>query len=255
MQLTLVRNATLILEYAGQKILIDPYFAPKQTLPTYTGASKNPLVDLPMPTTKIVEDIDAVIVSHLHTDHFDEAAQDALDKDILLYCQPNDADTIRGKGFTQVKPIADAENLADITIARTAGHHGLGAVERLMGQVSGFVFTAPNEPTVYWAGDTVFCAEVREAIALHKPDIIITHSGGATWANPEKPDMRDPIIMDAQQTLAVHQLMPTAKIIATHMEALDHCVTTRQALRRVVDDAGLSSEQMLIPSDGQRLIF
>ncbi|MBE0691385.1 MAG: MBL fold metallo-hydrolase, partial [Anaerolineae bacterium] len=42
MIIQLVRNATLRLDYAGQRILIDPYFADKHTLPSFTGLSPNP---------------------------------------------------------------------------------------------------------------------------------------------------------------------------------------------------------------------
>jgi L-ascorbate metabolism protein UlaG (beta-lactamase superfamily) len=35
MRLQLIRNATLRLTYHGQLILIDPYLAPKHTLPSY----------------------------------------------------------------------------------------------------------------------------------------------------------------------------------------------------------------------------
>nr|MDJ0757268.1 MBL fold metallo-hydrolase [Ardenticatenaceae bacterium] len=80
MNLQLIRNATLRIKYAGQTILIDPYLANKHTLPSYAGKSKNPLVDLPLPAAEVVAGVDLVIVSHLHGDHFDQAAQDLLPK-------------------------------------------------------------------------------------------------------------------------------------------------------------------------------
>ncbi len=48
MRLQLIRSATLRLDYAGHHLLIDPYFAPKHSRPTYTGKSPNPLIDLPL---------------------------------------------------------------------------------------------------------------------------------------------------------------------------------------------------------------
>ena len=47
MQIQLIRNATLRFEYAHRSFIIDPYLAAKHTRPSYTGASPNPLVDLP----------------------------------------------------------------------------------------------------------------------------------------------------------------------------------------------------------------
>ena len=47
MKLQLFRNATLKLDYAGRTVLIDPYMAPRHSLPSLTGRSPNPMVDLP----------------------------------------------------------------------------------------------------------------------------------------------------------------------------------------------------------------
>ena len=42
MKLQLFRNATLKLDYAGHTVLIDPYLAPKHSLPSFTGRLLNP---------------------------------------------------------------------------------------------------------------------------------------------------------------------------------------------------------------------
>ena len=47
MQIQLIRNATLRFECAHRSFVIDPYLAAKHTRPSYTGASPNPLVELP----------------------------------------------------------------------------------------------------------------------------------------------------------------------------------------------------------------
>ncbi|MEO0561123.1 MAG: MBL fold metallo-hydrolase, partial [Chloroflexota bacterium] len=107
MQLTLVRNATLILDYAGTRILVDPYLAPRYAFPSFTGASQNPTVDLPLPVANITQGVDAVLITHLHTDHFDSYAQDAINKAMRVGCQPGDAAKIREMGFTAVAPVDD----------------------------------------------------------------------------------------------------------------------------------------------------
>lgn len=45
---------------------------------------------LPVPVTQLLN-VDAVILTHLHLDHFDETAKELLDKDIKLFVQ-NEAD-------------------------------------------------------------------------------------------------------------------------------------------------------------------
>ena len=182
MQLQLIRNATLKMTYAGQTFLIDPFFAPKLTLPSFANKSQNPLVDLPDTPESIINGVEMVLVSHLHGDHFDQSAKDILAKNIPLFCQPENAESIRADGFTNVIPVVDRVEWQGISITRVAGEHGEGAVLDLMGTVSGFVFQAESEPTVYWAGDTIWYEAIEQNIKTHQPDIIVTHSCGAVWA-------------------------------------------------------------------------
>jgi len=249
----LVRNATLRLDYAGQRILIDPYFADKHALPSYTGLSPNPLVGLPLLPEAILDGVQTVIVSHLHSDHFDTAAQSLVPKDLPLYCQPGDETIIREKGFLDVTPLADTVEHAGLSITRTSGHHGTGEVEGMMGHVSGFVFQAHGEPTLYWAGDTILCAEVRAAITTYQPDVIVTHSSGAKW--PDSAGERHLIVMNAEQTIETCLLAPDAVVVATHMEALDHATTSRAALRAQADDSDIDADHLRIPADGESLTF
>ena len=137
MQLRLIRNATMVLTYAGHTILTDPYFAPQFSLPTYAGRSLNPLVALPLTPETILTGVEKVIVSHRHSDHFDTVAQKLLPKTLALYCQPFDTQYIRAIGFVAVTPIDDVIDWDSMHITRVGGHHGLGRVEEQMGTVSG----------------------------------------------------------------------------------------------------------------------
>jgi len=251
MRLQLLRNATLKLTYAQQAILIDPDLAAKYSRPSFTGRSANPMVDLPLPLATITAGLSAIIVSHLHRDHFD--AVEALPATLPVVCQPGDEARIAERGFTHVLPLADDLFWDGIRLNRTDGEHGMGAVGRVMGAVSGFVFSAPGEPTLYWAGDTVNCPAVAATIAQYQPDIIVTHSCGATW--PDDTGVRQLIVMDAAQTIAVCRAASTSIIVATHMEALDHATVSRADLRAAATAAGIPSEQLVIPTDGEELVF
>ena len=250
MKIQLIRNATLRLNYGGHNFVIDPYLAPKHALPSYTGASPNPLVDLPVKPKAVIDGIEMVIVSHLHSDHFDKSAQELLPKDMLIFCQPGDEVVIQEKGFNQVTSISTETSWNNINIVRTPGRHGTSeAVLKMMGKVSGFVLQVTNEPTVYWAGDTIWYDEIEATIQQHQPDIVITHSGGAVWGDNER------IIMDAEQTVAVCHAAPAAKVVATHLEALDHCLTSRTQLRETAQQQGIQKRQLFIPVDGESLEF
>ena len=249
MKLQLIRSATMKIEYAGKTVLTDPMLAGKYAYETFIGRSPNPLEDLPVTVEEVLSGVELCIVSHLHIDHFDPKAQEVMPKDLLIFCQPGDEPMIESVGFTNVKVLESTANWEGIEIRRTPGQHGVGVWVQSMGKVSGFIFKASNEPTVYWAGDTVWYEEVRNIISDHKPDIIITHSSGARLGNSE------PIIMDGFQTVDVCKFAPEAKVIAIHMESLDHFKISRADLRSLADREGINPENLLIPADGEQMEF
>lgn len=117
-----------------------------------------------------------------------------------------------------------------------------------MGSVLGFTLEGTGEPKVYWAGDTVFYPAIASALQETKPEIVITHSCGARWDG-------DLIVMDAEQTLAVFEHASDATVVATHMEALDHATVDRREWRRVAHASGIDEARLLIPNDGDVLVF
>lgn len=108
MKITHIRNATLIVEYGGKTFLIDPMLAEKGTYPPFPNSIRqdqnNPLVNLPISVEEIIADVDAVIVTHLHLDHFDDAAKQALPKDIKMFVQnEEDAAVVKEAGFKKCR--------------------------------------------------------------------------------------------------------------------------------------------------------
>lgn len=248
MKLRLLRNATLKLEILGKTILIDPFFAPKGSRPSFTGRALNPLVELPATPEEILNGVELVVVSHLHADHFDPVAQSLVPKHLPLICQPGDEDKIRSYGFSDVTPLADVIDWQGIRFKRREGSHGLGPVVEKMGSVMGFSITAKDEPSIYWAGDTVLYPAIGAIIANTTPEIVIIHPCGARWDG-------DLITMDAKEAVATCRLAPASTVIATHMDLLDHATVSRDELRRYSIEQGVSLQQLLIPRDGETLQF
>lgn len=247
MQIRLIRNATMRLTYFGREFLLDPFLAPSKTLESFAGISPNPIVGLPCPAGEVLAGTEVVVLSHLHIDHFDQLAQESLAKDIPIFCQPVDEDRISAMGFRDITPIIDAVTWQGVSINRRPGRHGSGALAKKMGRVSGFVLKAVGEPTLYWAGDTVWYDEVQSTIEHFRPDVIITHSSGAKFGDS------DPIVMDAEQTISVCRAAPQATVITVHMESLDHGTVSRADLRKMADNANIQPDQLLIPADGDRI--
>jgi L-ascorbate metabolism protein UlaG (beta-lactamase superfamily) len=245
----LIRNATLVVEYAGQKILIDPMLSTKGTMESWGGVERNPTVELKMPVAEIMQNLDLVMVTHTHADHFDEAASKALEKSIELINQPADQEFFQKQGFIRAQTVIDSWEWHGIQIHRLEAEHGSGEVLKMMGETSGFVLQAKNQPTVYIVGDAIWTNKIKQNIAKYKPDYIIVNSGGARIAGFEN----TPILMDEEQTMALLAASGKAKVIAVHMDALDHCRTSRASLRQKADDQHISPQKLLIPQDGETI--
>lgn len=245
MKLQLIRSATLKMTYSGHCFITDPYFAEKFSRPSYCGKSKNPLVNLPMHSSEIMAGVEMVLISHLHSDHFDSVAEAVIPKDMLLLCQPEDEADFRTKGFRNVVPIEKSYNWNGIRINRIPGEHGAGEVLEEMGPSSGFLFEADAEPSIYWCGDTILCDAVKKVISEIEPEVIVTHSCGAEWGDHVK------IVMDEIQTVTLCKLAPSSIIVTTHMDSVDHATVTRDYLRKYAEKNGISGTQLLIPRDGE----
>jgi L-ascorbate metabolism protein UlaG (beta-lactamase superfamily) len=243
----LIRNATLVVEYAGQKILVDPMLSTKGTIESWSGVERNPTVELKMPVAEIIQNLDLVMVTHTHADHFDEAASKALNKSIELINQPADQEFFQKQGFTNAQTLVDGREWHGIQIHRLEAEHGSGEVLKMMGETSGFVLQAQNQPTIYIVGDAIWTDKIKQNIANYKPDYIIVNSGGALVAGFEN----TPILMDEEQTMALLAASGKATVIAVHMDALDHCRTSRASLRQKADAQHVSPKKLLIPQDGE----
>ncbi|UWG46966.1 Zn-dependent hydrolase of the beta-lactamase fold [Halanaeroarchaeum sp. HSR-CO] len=242
--LRLLRHATLVVRYGGATVLVDPMLADEGSTPPIENSpneKRNPLVPLP---TVDLRAIDAVAVTHTHRDHFDEVAMETLPSDLPLFCQPPDEETIEKAGFTDVRPVEDSVEWEGITITRTGGRHGHDDLAEKMGPVSGFVFTADEEPSLYVAGDTRWCAELCNAFATHTPDVIVVNAGGARF------DEGKPITMTAADVERVCRARPNATVIPVHMDAINHCLESRADLEQALTEAGVIS-QVVIPEDGE----
>ncbi|MDR7334375.1 MBL fold metallo-hydrolase [Roseateles asaccharophilus] len=257
MQITQVRNATVVLSYADDlRILVDPMLAPAGALPSLKWLTaqrrRNPLVDLPAGTDALLDGVTHALITHCrkgHFDHLDRAGKRWLrERQLPVLCMPDDAAYLRERGLNvQVLNAEGATPLRSGRITPVACLHGEGWIGRLMVHGHGYIIEQAGEPSVYLAGDTVLTDEVRRCVREQRPAVSIVPAGGAAM------DLGGELIMDADQALAL-AAEGDGVFIANHLEALDHCPTTRASLRDAVASAGLGA-RMLVPEDGQTLQF
>ena len=248
MEIRLVRHATLVVRLGEKNLLVDPMLSPPEVMPPFPDTPndhRNPLVPLPDLDLGLV---DAVLVTHTHPDHFDDAAAERLPEDLPILCQPEDEEHLRSSGFPNVCPIMESLAWEGIEFRRTGGRHGTGEIGAAMAPVSGFVLHTPDEPTLYIAGDTIWCPEVEDALTKYQPQVTVVNAGAAQFVTGE------PITMSDTDVAEVCYHASETTIIAVHMEAINHCLLSRDDLQAFLDGEDLS-QRVHIPADGERINF
>lgn len=255
-----VRNATAKIEYAGSVFLVDPFLAEKEAYPGFEGTPNSdkriPLIDMAEPAEEVVKGIDAVILTHTHLDHWDESAVRLLPKDIPFFVQnAGDARTIREQGFTNVMAAGQNTLFRNVRISRTTGQHGPDALysnparAEFAGDAMGFTLKADGLKTLYVVGDTTWHPYVEAALKMHSPDIIVMNTGYAMVNGIE-----GSLIMGKDDILHMYNVMPEAKIIAVHMDAVNHTMQGSDEIRKFVEEHGMT-DRVYVPREGETLKF
>ncbi|KAK8876648.1 hypothetical protein M9Y10_006868 [Tritrichomonas musculus] len=258
MEILQIRNATIKVKYANKVFLIDPWLMKKDQLPGHPAAANShvsqPRVDLPISIEEIVK-TDAVILTHYHLDHWDEIAAENLDKNIPFFVQDEeDSQKIQKFGFTNLRIVSDSgTEFEGIKIYKTYTQHGRReVVEDFCKQINmpydamGVVLQAENHKTLYIAGDTIWCEEVKQAIDKFSPDVIVINACGAQAVIDGK---KERIIMDVEDVKQISSYAKNAKIIASYMDTISHLTVTRDDIKN------LKLHNVLVPADNETLKF
>src|SRR5690606_32114167 len=235
--------------YAGKKFLVDPFLSEKGTLPPFPNSArqdkKNPLESLPVSIDEVIGGGDAVIVTHTHLDHWDDAAKDALPKDMKLFTQNEEDKTeIESAGFTNIEVLQEDTVFEGIQLIKTKGEHGRVEILKMAGLVCGVVFKHEDEKTLYIAGDTVWYEGVQEAIDAHQPEVIVLNAGDNQFTEGGS------LVMGKEDVQQTHKAAPQATLIASHMEAVNHWALSREDLKQFADEQGFS-DKLHVPEDGE----
>ena len=250
-----LRSATFVLEAAGRRVLVDPMLGAKGTvLPPLAfirhKPRRNPTIDLPAKAEQVLIDLDAALVTHCrrrHDDHLDKQAHGLLRRrDLPVYCHSLDVAFLRNQGL-RTEPMNPhvPRDFFGGTITAFHAVHGYGLLAKLMGPGVGYLIELPGEPSLYLSGDTVLTAEVRSVLTDRRPDVALMHAGGAST------DVGRPILMPMAELLEFVGLAP-GRVVANHLEALNHCPMTRAHLSAELEHAGLR-DRVLIPDDGETI--
>lgn len=250
MKIKHLRHGSHILNYKGVNLLVDPVFAEKGTmvpLPMGRVKEKNPLTPFPIDLS-FIDELDALVITHMHFDHFDDVAINLLPKTLPVICSKVDEKKINKLGFTNTVSIENKTNYKGINITITGGEHGKGLRKKLMGNVAGYIFSDSDnqEPTTYLVGDSIWCNEIESNIKKYNPKVITLFTGEAK-------------LMGKAITMGTYDIDKVAKesnaeIVNIHMDTWNHCFLTKDGLQSFIQDKNYE-ERIHIPNDGEELVF
>lgn len=144
--LTYIGHATLLIEMDGVRLLTDPvlvrqisgFLRRHNALPTMT-----------------VEKVDAVLISHLHGDHFHVPSLRMVGHDTLVVAPRGTARLLRRHGFRRVMEVTvgDKTTVGPITIEATYADHA-GRRAPFGPNVNCLGYVVSGTQRIYFAGDT-----------------------------------------------------------------------------------------------------
>ncbi|WP_350288036.1 MBL fold metallo-hydrolase [uncultured Croceitalea sp.] len=250
-----IRNATMVLETNSKVILIDPMLGSKGTAgPPFTffrfKPQRNPILDLPDNAMKIVEKTTHCLITHLHPDHLDKVGQKFLKENKTpVICSIKDAATLKKRGLnvTQTLDYWSQTPFLEGTIEGIPAKHGYGFISKPAGNVMGFYIKLPNQPSLYLSSDTIYTDDVNKVLKEYQPNISVVASGSAQF------DVFKPLLMTIGDIVRFVQNAP-GKVIANHLEAVNHCPTTRKQLSNELSKNKLL-HKTYIPNDGEAIEF
>ena len=233
-------------------ILVDPMLGPKGIMPPFTffraKARKNPTVSLPESCNEILQKVTHCLITHRHPDHLDTTAIRFFTAPSLpVPCSSPAEQILTPHGLQIANTLSYKKKTSFLggSIEGIPAKHGYGFVAKPMGNVMGFYIELPNPPSIYISSDTIYTDAVDEVLKQYKPEITVVAAGSAQF------DLFRPVLMTLDDILTFIRNSP-GEVIANHLEAINHCPTTRKDLRATLEKHGLS-EKVYIPEDGEVL--
>lgn len=238
-----IGTATVLLRYAGFTILTDPNFLHKGDHVHLHGIPSarrtNPAIEM-----EELPQLDFVLLSHMHEDHFDRLVEQKLDKNLPIVTTPHAAEKLKKKGFNSTQPLDTWETLSVtkgdsiLRISSMPGRHGPGILDVLLPPVMGSMLefgqaTGENLFRLYITGDTLVYDQLKE-IPKRYPDIdlALLHLGGTKIFGVV-------LTMDAKQGVQAIQIIEPQTAIPIHYNDYTVFKSPLEDFMKAVTAAGL----------------
>ncbi|HVI43413.1 MAG TPA: MBL fold metallo-hydrolase [Chitinophaga sp.] len=245
LQVTHLGGPTAILEVSGLRFMTDPTFDDAGTVyPVSPGLTVEKIAD---PVQKDTGKVDVILLSHdQHFDNFDHAGREFAGKADRVLTTVAGAARLKGNSTglaTWDSVTLAAPNGDEITVTSTPARHGPAGIEKISGDVTGFIITVKGKINyeLYITGDTVYYDGVADVARRFDPNYIFAFAGAAQPRGPFH------VTMDTNDVLDTSHVFPDAVIIPLHFEGWSHYTQGEEALSRSFNALGISHRLRILP--------
>ncbi|MGW0083061.1 MBL fold metallo-hydrolase [Streptomyces sp. NPDC003393] len=226
-EILFIGNATVLIRYGELTLLTDPNFLHRgQFAHLGYGLVSRRLTEPAVDVAALPhEDLDAVVLSHLHGDHFDRVARRGLDRGLPFVTTPHGALLLkRLYGFRRATGLRTWQSRtlrhgdSSVRITSLPGRHAPGPVRVLLPPVMGSLLEFGDRSgeirlVLYLSGDTLMYDGLR-GIAERCPDIhlAVLHLGGTTLPGGLV------VTMDAEQGADLLDLLRPRRALPVHYD-------------------------------------
>ncbi len=227
---TFVGNATTLITAGSVTLLTDPNFLHRgqHAYLGYGLASKR--LKAPALSVDELPPLDAILLSHMHGDHWDRVSQKSLDHDLPIITTTHAAKRLRHRGFGQALGMSTwqchtiTKGDTVLTMTSLPGRHAPMWGHRLLPPVMGtMVEFGPADGSsrrrLYVSGDTLLVEELNEIpLRFESIDLGVLHLGGTRLPAGRRLPFGVTVTMDGRQGAGLVSLLKLPKMIPVHFD-------------------------------------
>ena len=225
---TFIGNATTLIAGGGVTLLTDPNFLHRGQH-AYLGYGlvskrlREPALDI-----EELPPLAAVVLSHMHGDHWDRVSQSRLDHELPILTTPHAAKRLAHRGFGSALGLTTwqhhkiVKDGTTVTVTSLPGRHAPTPLDRFLPAVMGSMLEFSDGSAsrrLYISGDTLLIDELREIpIRFESIDAGILHLGGTRLPFGRHLPVGLTVTMDGRQGADAVELLDLPRMIPVHYD-------------------------------------
>jgi L-ascorbate metabolism protein UlaG (beta-lactamase superfamily) len=227
---TFIGNATTLISVGELTLLTDPNFLHRGQRAYLGHGLVSKRLQEPALSLDELPALDAIVLSHMHGDHWDRVSQKGLDHGLPIVTTPHAAKRLHRRGFAHARGLRTWQQhtltKGGTTLALTSlpGRHAPGWSQRLLPPVMGTMLEVAAQDgsprrRLYISGDTVLVEELKEIPArFDSIDVGMLHLGGTRLPAGSRLPFGLTVTMDGRQGAELVAMLSLPKAIPVHFD-------------------------------------